>query len=421
MTPRQHTGPLFLQNGNATLLQRVRFDDKVFNESWLQDVLFEHPHLLPIGEIEPVFDGLVSLGSKDKEISTPAGPIDLLCVNAKGYLTIVETKLWRNPESRREVVGQIIDYSKELAKWSYQDLTQAVRHAGGDPNQDPLLARLGEPDEGFLPADFIDHVSRNLQRGRFLLLIVGDGIQEGVEHMVEFLQKTPQLSFTLALVEMAVFRLHEGRDDALFVQPRIMTRTREVTRAVVEIKVPVDLANVEVTTPPERPQVSSTRKKITEDEFFEQLDKASGPGVVEFARWVMDNAEDHGLRIAWGDAGPMLQFVDDATGDFFTFGQLSRDGRLTATDRLGERFGRRGLPLEIYLDYLDDLAKLIPGASRHQFVSKSGRNRWEQLAYGKNPRSSDCAPLSELAPRKEEWFAAIDKAVSRIRRIIGES
>ena len=42
-----------------------------------------------------------------RELPTPAGPLDILYINPKGFLSLVETKLWRNPEARRSVVAQI--------------------------------------------------------------------------------------------------------------------------------------------------------------------------------------------------------------------------------------------------------------------------------------------------------------------------
>ncbi len=50
-------------------------------------------------------------------------------VYPRGYLTIVETKLWRNPEARREVVGQIVDYAKELSTWDVEELVASLAEA----------------------------------------------------------------------------------------------------------------------------------------------------------------------------------------------------------------------------------------------------------------------------------------------------
>jgi len=73
----------------------------------------------------------------------------------------------------------------------------------------------------------IDKISRNLSPGRFLLLIIGDGIRESVEELVSYLSQSPQLHFTLALVELQVYRLGEA-DDSLLIIPQLVTRTREI-------------------------------------------------------------------------------------------------------------------------------------------------------------------------------------------------
>jgi hypothetical protein len=41
--------------------------------------------------------------------------IENLYLSTGGYPVIVETKLWRNPQARREVLSQTLDYVKELA------------------------------------------------------------------------------------------------------------------------------------------------------------------------------------------------------------------------------------------------------------------------------------------------------------------
>ena len=49
-----------------------------------------------------------------RERNTPSGPIDNFMVTPTGLPVFDECKLWRNPEGRREVVGQILDYAKEF-------------------------------------------------------------------------------------------------------------------------------------------------------------------------------------------------------------------------------------------------------------------------------------------------------------------
>ena len=99
----------------------------------------------------------------------------------------------------------------------------------------------------------MENVSRNLRLGRFLLVIAGNGIREGVSSMAAYLQQTPSLHFTLALVELALYNLAEGAAFPLLVHPRIVARTAEITRAVVEIRAPADL-QVDVSLPADESQ-----------------------------------------------------------------------------------------------------------------------------------------------------------------------
>lgn len=218
--------------GGASPLERIAVErgrvEGSFDEAWLQDLIFRHPELLPVGEISPSHAPLIPAC---RELGTPVGPLDALFVNPEGELTLVECKLWRNPQARREVVGQILDYTKEFTKWSYEDLQREVSRARKESgNVLPELARQVAPDLD--DAAFIDSVSRNLRNGRFLLLIVGDGIREGVESIVDFVETHASLQFTLALTELAVFRLGA---EHLIVQPRVLARTALVRRHVVEL------------------------------------------------------------------------------------------------------------------------------------------------------------------------------------------
>lgn len=68
-----------------------------FDESWLQELVYEHPGILPVAAIEPAFDGLIRLGREvpiqHASSSGGAGFADALFVNKRGYLTLVEDGL----------------------------------------------------------------------------------------------------------------------------------------------------------------------------------------------------------------------------------------------------------------------------------------------------------------------------------------
>ena len=201
--------------------------DGAMDEATLQDLLFRHPQALPIASIDASYDGVVPVC---KELHTPAGYVDAIYVNALGRLTLAEFKLWRNPQARREVIGQILDYAKELAFWSYEDLQREVSKSlkrKGNALHELVSAAYPEVDE----AAFVDNVSRHLKRGEFLLLIIGDGIREDVKNIIDFVQGHGGLHFNLALIEAALYR---DKHDQVIVQPRIATRTELVPRYILD-------------------------------------------------------------------------------------------------------------------------------------------------------------------------------------------
>ena len=138
--------------------------DGGMDESSLRDLLFRFPRSLPVAAIDAAYSDPVPIC---RELSTPAGYVDALYINALGRLTLAEFKLWRNPQARREVIGQILDYAKELASWSFEDLqrevSRALRRKGNAPYE-LVRAQALEVDE----AEFVDNVSRHLRRGEFL-------------------------------------------------------------------------------------------------------------------------------------------------------------------------------------------------------------------------------------------------------------
>jgi len=415
----QYASPLVIRNGQATALQRLKFTERDFDENWLQQLLYENHSILPFSEIEPAFSGSIPIA---REVPTAVGPIDLLYLNSKGYISLIETKLWRNPEARRTVVAQIIDYAKDMAGWSYSDLVAAINKANKSTgNTDPLVELFEQIEEDeFDPHIFIDRVSKNLEKGRFLLAIVGDGIHESIIEMSLFLQQTPHLGYSLQLIELAIYRETPEDNQNLFIQPRIIARTKEITRAIVEIRTSVSPKDISVRLPDERSTAkSSRRKRITEDEFLEEIASSVGPDAVDFVKWVFEQTEDHDLTIDWGNAGPMLKYEHPETGEQFNIGQLNKRGELTTTHSLHYRFKKLGLPTDACLEYLNTVSGLIHGAYVKDFYTKSGGQfRFKKITFGDNPGPNTNPPFIPLYLNKEKWFEAIDIVIERIRNLL---
>lgn len=239
MSSRQHT-PLILTSPDGTSQRlapvslRLARSGGGYDEAWIRDLVLAHPEVVPLQEVDPSFGPLIPVC---KELDTrEAGFADALFVNPLGMPTLVECKLWRNPEARREVVGQILDYARVLRRWTFSDMQREAARARREQGFDLFAhvrdaARLPDLDQ----AAFADNLTRNLGKGRLLLLVLGDGIREGVEAIAEYIQGTTGLHFTFGLVEAQVFELGDGRR---IVQPRVLARTMIVNRTVTEASGP---------------------------------------------------------------------------------------------------------------------------------------------------------------------------------------
>jgi hypothetical protein len=382
---RQHTAP-YLTTAAGTLPLKVAQHN--LSEEWLQDFIFTHPECLPVAEIEPLFSKLVPLC---RELITGAGPIDLVFINQTGLITLVECKLWRNPQSRREAVGQILDYAKEVSLWGYEELERAVRAKTQATIYESVAQNVEELDE----QQFIDDVSRNLRRGRFLLLIVGDGIREGVERMAEFLQQHGHLSFALALVELAIFSLPAELSSGYLVQPRIIAQTVEVERAVIRVEqgqVRVEAPKIDQALP------ASRRHKLSESAFYEHLE----PHTAAELRAFLEKAQQLGLYIEAGQDSLMLKYaVEDSD---FNFGIFRRNGDFYNFN-IAARTSERGYP-EIGDHYLMKLAKIFGSG---YILKGPNRSHWTVKRSVKNYFT-----IAECLQAQNEWLALIQHTVEQI-------
>lgn len=170
---------IILQEGQpAEHYERIDLQT-TFAEKWLQATLQAHPELVPMGEIDPSASKFIPLC---RELRLPKlGTdvfLDLLGVTPHGRLALVECKLWRNPQARREVVAQILEYASLLRRWSFADLSERISKATGRRSPNPLYDIACEGGCFLSEAAFCDAVAKSLRTSDFHLIIAGDGIRE---------------------------------------------------------------------------------------------------------------------------------------------------------------------------------------------------------------------------------------------------
>jgi hypothetical protein len=194
------------------------------SEAELQEFLREHPDLMPLEEIDLNAPALLCIGW---EVGLASGAEDLLYIDRNGLLTVVETKLRKNPEARREVVGQILEYAAQMATWSSTDVArQAERFFSSSacPEQyrgctlEKALQLFVESSEGLsdLSYDcFLGQVQANIDNGRFRLIIAVDEPPEPLLRTVEFVNRF-SLRFEMYLIQLKRFR-DLAREQNIFV------------------------------------------------------------------------------------------------------------------------------------------------------------------------------------------------------------
>jgi hypothetical protein len=145
-------------------------------EVQLQKLLYDSPELIPTEH-----EG--DTASFIREAGLPgSGSTDLIGVDSHGNILVVETKLAKNQEARRKVVGQILEYAAFLWGMSFDDfddLFLARRNKS-------ILALISEQKNDVLVEGLRDTIRRNLASGNFQLLIAVDAMNDELERIISY-------------------------------------------------------------------------------------------------------------------------------------------------------------------------------------------------------------------------------------------
>lgn len=400
---RQRAAPLWVDDltGSKTAkplesipLDRPTKQGESFSELWLQELICRIPDVLPIAELDPGIGPLVPICM---ELPVSSGYADNLLVSVYGDIVIVECKLWRNPEARREVVAQVIDYAQAMASWTYADLDEAVRKArfldGAGPPKSiyELVAksneRLREKNTELDEAGFVDAITRNLRRGRMLLLVVGDGIREGAETLGEYLQLHAGFHFAFGLVEMPVFELPAG---GYLVQPRVLARTVNIERGIVRI----DDGRVVVEKMPADTRPAALRVSPSRDRLVETI-AGKLPAFPAALRAFEMAAGEHGIFTEPAPKSLMVRWPVPNDKPF-SLGGFNQDGEFD-TETVNWRAKDFGL-LDLAHEHLEGLARLVGGTVRK---TKKPGSWYVVMPNRKRPSAMD------ILQRRDDWIKLI--------------
>ncbi|RYG23435.1 MAG: hypothetical protein EON93_24045, partial [Burkholderiales bacterium] len=223
--------PVLMHAEGSVPLVRVQLGAGTKSEAWLQELLFGNPELVPASKIEPAFGTLVAAAC---EIPCASGYIDNVYVTPEGDIVLLEAKLWKNPEARRELVAQALDYVAALTGMTYAEFEQALRKGKPTNVHGSLYDVVRDHPTALSEAAFIDALSLNLKRGRMLVLGVGDGIRSEARALAALLQSHAGAHFTFALVEMGIWQ--NPLNGELLCVPDTLAQTVMIERGIVTIE-----------------------------------------------------------------------------------------------------------------------------------------------------------------------------------------
>ena len=179
------------EDGGLEALEETPFS----NEDELQVLIAEHPELLDGEQVRPGDPRRWILITREKGITESSGgtrrwAVDHLIIDQDAIPTLAELKRGSNPEIRRTIVGQLLEYAAHASEtWTANELREAFESQADAQGRDPRdqLATLLQTDGDPNVDGFWETVSTNLAARRLRLLFVADDIPDPLARVVGFL------------------------------------------------------------------------------------------------------------------------------------------------------------------------------------------------------------------------------------------
>lgn len=210
--------PVFVLGEELRALELGGFE----TEAEFQELLARHPRVLDFGSLADGRPVRLVLVAREMGVptSTEGGPaywLDHLFVDADGVPTLVEVKRATDTRIRREVVGQMLDYAANAARYWPAALLQRSFEDTCLKDGRSVEEAYGELLGDRSAEEFWAAVEERLAAGQMRLLFVADQIPLELRAIVEFLNRQLRQTDVYA-VELTQYR---GGGELRVLVPRI--------------------------------------------------------------------------------------------------------------------------------------------------------------------------------------------------------
>uniref|UniRef100_A0A832A467 Uncharacterized protein n=1 Tax=Desulfacinum infernum TaxID=35837 RepID=A0A832A467_9BACT len=403
---KQRINPAIIVPGDSTrYLKRLPRLHKKFDENDLQDLLARYPDLLPVHAVRDDIGALLCVG---REVAVSCGVIDNLYLSTSGYPVIVETKLWRNPQARREVLSQTLDYIKDVVRKDYEwfEKQWALYRSARSDERSSLIDALNalsndEIDETFI----VDRVNRALGQGDVIAMIVGDGIETRLQELVTHLcRDSCHLRYSLALVELTCYEIGHDNKEEILVVPRIVQDIEPVQRAYVRVEVPESFREWITVTPVvanATEEAKHSRANLNEEDFLLAVRQTVGRECADaMHEFYGELVKEYSLELDFKAAAIMVK-VPHPDGDGYGVSVLGleKQGRVYNTGHMRGQLRRWGLD--------EETVERITSQYWKALHSIDSRFRMDGIGH--------------LSPNQFVPFTEIREKLPEIKQIIGQT
>lgn len=279
-------GNVYIVNsdGRSEPMSKIRCKDE---EKEIQNILENNLDLLPGDQIDPDDPRRWLLVKREMSVQDPntgqdRWSIDFFLVDQDGIPTFVECKRFADTRSRREVIGQVLEYAAnghyywtaEIIK-TYAEEACRKRNTGLDKALEELGTNVEET-----PDQFFSRVEQNLREGQVRIVLFLEESPFELRSVVDFLNKQMERSEV------------------------IIVEARQYATNDIKIVVPVLFGYTEQARLVKRPIViTSQRRKWDKLSFFNDARSKLKNSDVDILSSFLDKCISIGLEIGWGTGG----------------------------------------------------------------------------------------------------------------------
>ena len=288
--------------------------------------------------------------------------IDFLLVDQSGLLTFVECKRFHDTRSRREVLGQMLDYTANgQFYWTSdvirENLEKTAQASHVDLNE---MILSFQPESGESVEAFLDLIDNNLQEGQVRLVFFMEEAPLELKSIVDFLNKQMERTEVL-IVEAKQFK----KDEIKIVVPYLFGYTEQARRVKKSVTI----------------KTTKSKRVWDYDEFIADASNKVDEGTLEALKKVFQLFSNEKYGYKWGTGAETGSFnlvlpKIHKTNALLTVGS---DGKLyfpfgsLKNTQLDEQFKERLFKLAVDhlgFDFNDDMKKRYPSVKPELWSKK---------------------------------------------------